>query len=131
TALLAMTLSYAEREEEAIRLFERAMRLNPFPPNWYLNGLGWTYVWAERYEDAIPMFQKVLQRNPDFLPGHEGLATTYSLLGREGEARAEAAEVRRLNPNFSVAHWAKTLPHKNRAELELVLDAQRKAGLPE
>ena len=38
---------------------------------------------------------------------------------------------RRINPKWSVEHIANTLPFKNKADLELVVNAQRKAGLPD
>ncbi len=39
-------------------------------------------------------------RNPNFLPPHLHLLVSYSELGRDAEARAELAELRRLNPNI-------------------------------
>jgi len=50
-------------------------------------------------------------------------------LGREEEARAAAAEVLRLDPKFSVEYFVKTLPLKNKADTERLIDALRKAGL--
>ena len=57
------------------------------------------------------------------------LAATYSLLGREGEARAEASEVLKIDPKFSIEHFEKTVPYKNQADKELIIDALRNAGL--
>jgi len=53
----------------------------------------------------------------------------YIKRGREDEARAEAAEVLRMSPNFSVEAWGQMLPHKDPAVLERGLAALRKAGL--
>jgi hypothetical protein len=52
-----------------------------------------------------------------------------SLLGREEEARAEAAEMLRINPKFSVEKWAKRLTYKNQADADRFISALRKAGL--
>ena len=41
---------------------------------------------------------------------HLGLAATYIALGREKEARAEAAEVLRINPRFTIKGFTKTFP---------------------
>jgi len=60
---------------------------------------------------------------------HIGLAATYSSLGREQEARAEAAEVLRLNPKFSLDDAVKIIPMKNKADLDQFINALRKAGL--
>jgi hypothetical protein len=49
--------------------------------------------------------------------------------GPEKEARAEAAEVLRMNPKFSVDSLAKTIQFKDPSETDKVLNACRKAGL--
>jgi hypothetical protein len=57
------------------------------------------------------------------------LTATYSLLDREEEARAAAAELLRLDPEFSVDRIAKRLPFKDKAYTERYVNALRKAGL--
>ena len=51
------------------------------------------------------------------------------MMGREKEARAEAAEVLRANPKFSLDSLAKILPYKDKSETDKVANALRKAGL--
>ena len=51
------------------------------------------------------------------------------MCGREEEARAAAAEVLRINPNFSCDYYAKKTPYKNQADLDRFIGALRKAGL--
>jgi hypothetical protein len=51
------------------------------------------------------------------------------MMGREKEARAEAAEVLRINPKFSVDSWVKILGYKDQSETDKIVDALRKAGL--
>ncbi len=58
-----------------------------------------------------------------------GLAAVYSMIGREKEARAEAAEVLRINPKFSVDLWAKANPYKDQSVIDSFVEALRKAGL--
>ena len=77
----------------------------------------------------LPPFKKALTRNPDFLPAHAILAAIYSELGREEEARAEAAEVLQISPNFSLEVLRQRLPYKDPADLERFLDGLRKARL--
>jgi hypothetical protein len=50
-------------------------------------------------------------------------------MGREKEARAEAAEVLRINPKFSVDYYAKALPFKDQSVNDRIVAALRKAGL--
>jgi len=128
-AWYAMSLTFAERPEEAIPLFQKAIRLNPFGPAWYFFNLGSALLITGRSEEAVSAFKKALQRSPDNLLAHVLLATTYSMMGREKEARAEAAEVFRINPKFSLDYFAKALPFKDQKVTNNLTDALRKAGL--
>ena len=84
---------------------------------------------AGQCQEAIIEYKKTLQQNPDDLFAHLGLAIAYVSLGRQEAARAEAVEVLRIHPRFSVEHHSNTLPFKNKADTELYIDALRKAGL--
>jgi len=129
-AALAITLYYSERIEEAIMLYRKAIRLNPFPPVWYLWGLGSCYRDLGRYEEAIEEFKKALRLYPDSLPPHLGLAATYSLMGRQQEAHAEAAEILRIDPKFSLNRHAKGfLFFKKQNDADRYMEPLRKAGL--
>ena len=50
------------------------------------------------------------------------------MMGREKEAHAEAAEVLRINPKFSVDS-AKIMPYKDQSVIDNFISALRKAGL--
>jgi adenylate cyclase len=128
-AWYAMSLTFAGRPEEAIPFFQKAIRLNPFGPAWYFFNLGSALLMTERFEEAVSAEKKALQRSPDNLLAHVLLATTYSMMGREQEARAEAAEVLRINPKFTMDYYVKTLPYKDQSLTESLVAACRKAGL--
>ena len=128
-AHLANILNFAGRSEEAIGLVKKAMRLNPLYSVRYSWSLGHAYLMTRQYEKAIAAVQRALKQNPDFLPPHILLAIIYSELGREEEARDEAAEVLRINPNFSLEVWRQWRPYKDQAELERILNGLRRAGL--
>jgi adenylate cyclase len=74
-------------------------------------------------------FKKALLVSPDMFFAHLSLAATYIEMGREKEARSEAAEVLRMNPKFSLDNFAKTLYFKDQSVKEKHVDALRKAGL--
>ena len=128
-AALAFSLYNAGRFEEATALYKKAIRLSPIPPGWYLNGLGSCYRELGRWEEAITEYKKGLHRAPDSMFGHLWLSATYSLMGREKEARTEAEEVLRIDPKFSLEHWAKASLLKNQSDLDRIVGALRKAGL--
>ena len=64
---------------------------------------GRAYVLMGRYEEAIPPLKMNLARYSNLIPSHLFLIACYVELGRNEEARAEAAEVMRINPQFSLA----------------------------
>jgi adenylate cyclase len=131
--LLAQTMAYAGRSEEAITLAKRAIRLSPYYSAWYLFVLGHSYQMAERYEEALAVYKVLLERSQkgELNPGgaHFVLAEVYIELGREEEARTHAAEVLRISPNYSLEIWRKSQFYKDSVHLEHRLDALRKAGL--
>ena len=59
---------------------------------------------------AIPELKKAIEIRPHIYAIHLDLVATYIHLGREEEARAEATEVLRINPKFSLEHFSKTIP---------------------
>ena len=126
---LALILSPAGRAEEAIEVAKKAMRLNPHYPPHYINALGYAYHQAWHDEEAIAILKRYLVYNPNFTGIHLMLTCSYSDLGRYEEARAEAAEVLRLSPNFSTEVWKKNQWTKDPAQLERHINNLRKAGL--
>jgi adenylate cyclase len=128
-AWYGLSLTFAGKPEEAIPLFQKAIRLNPFGPSWYFFNLGNALGNTGRFEEAVSAYKKALQRSPDNLLAHVLLAATYSMMGLEKEARAEAAEVLRINPKFSLDYFVKTLPYKDQSEIDKVVNAMRKTGL--
>jgi TolB-like protein len=125
---LANILNYSFRNEEALPLVKQAIRLNPFFPNMY-NLLGIACRETGRYEEGIAAFKKNFQLAPNFLLAHVNLAALYIYAGREAEARAEAAQVQRIDPNFSLVKYAKIHPWKEGPQRDRLLAALRQAGL--
>jgi tetratricopeptide (TPR) repeat protein len=119
----------AGRPEDGIGILEKGIRLKPRLPAQHFATLGLAYYLTGRQEEALDALQKALTLTPNWLPTHGYLAAIYGELGREEEARAEAAEVLRLSPNSSVEGWRQRLPFKDPAETERFVAALRKAGL--
>lgn len=130
---LGHILNFAGRPTEAIEEVKTAMRLNPKYPFYYLFYLAHAYYLAGQYDEAIKASEKALTRaradKTDPMIAHLHLATSYTELGREEEARAEAAEMLRISPNLSLEVWRQRLPYKDPAVLERLLAALSKAGL--
>jgi len=131
-AHLASVLSHAGRAEEALKVVEQALQLGlslGAPTDWYFYHLVSASYLIGRYEEAMALLKQLLSQYPKHLGGHLTLAAVYSELGQAAEARAEAAGVLRLNPQFSQEVHKQRVPIKDPAILERHLVALRKAGL--
>jgi adenylate cyclase len=126
---LGLVLVQADRAEEAIPLIKKGIRLNPIPPKNYLYHLALAYTHVEQYEEAISVFKNVLQRDPNDFLAHLFLTLNYANSGKEQEARSEAAEVLRINPEFRAERLRTMSASKNRERVERAIDVLRKAGL--
>ncbi len=73
----AEVLNLAGRPEEALKMAEQALRLNPRYPPVYLFALGWAYGLTGRYAEAVATLQEFVSRSPNNLPGHQLLALSY------------------------------------------------------
>jgi TolB-like protein/Tfp pilus assembly protein PilF len=129
SAVLAEVLSRVGRTEEALEAAEQALHLKPLTVDLHLDSVGAAYYLAGKPEEAITPLRQYLSRYPNILGAHLTLAAAYSEVGKEAEARAEAAEVLRLNPEFSLEIHKQRMPIKDPAMLERHLAALREAGL--
>jgi adenylate cyclase len=125
----AASLTLAGRWEEAIPLFQKAIRLNPFGPSSIYRDYGGALRSVGRYEESVLALKKAIQIAPDNITAHVSLAYTYSLMGREREARLEAAEVLRIDPKFSLDYYSRPFLFKDQSAKDKYVDALRKAGL--
>jgi adenylate cyclase len=127
---LGTALSLSGRPQEAVPMLLKSLRLSPIPVHSQVLGvLANSYSMLGQYEEAIATYKRVLQiYGPDHLMAHLGLAATYAWMDREKEARAEGAEVLRIDPKFSVERFIKGLPF-DQSRKDRMADALRKAGL--
>jgi TolB-like protein/class 3 adenylate cyclase len=126
---LGNILKFAGRYEDSIPEFQTAIRLNPIPPNIYLYSLGSSYALTGHLDEAITWCEKAVRREPNSLMARLSMASIYSKAGRDEEARFEAAEVLRINPQFSLEKFAKSLTYKKQEDVARTVSALRKAGL--
>ena len=129
--LLAWIHSHAGDPQEALRVLEKAKRLNPYPNAGTLGVQGLAFFLAGDLDKAIEVQQASLDSNPEITGTHIYLAATFSRSGRLDEAEWEATEILMENPGFSVERWIRTQPYKDPAELDRLREDLLRAGLPE
>jgi TolB-like protein len=123
----ADALVYAGQPKKSVELLERAMRLNPYYPDWYLWYLADAHITLGQHAEVIATVQRM--QNPD--EGRRMLAASFAHLGMLDEARAQAREVMRLHPGFTIGRWRDRPPYRDQAILEQFIEGMRKAGLPD
>ncbi len=89
------------KHEEAVMMAEKAVQLRPGPRT--RQYLGREYVISGQYDAAIWELEQSIKSKPEALVGHIWLAAACSLGGRMKQARASVAEIRHLNPDYSLA----------------------------
>jgi adenylate cyclase len=109
----------------AVEQLEQAGRRDPMAGTWFLRYLGSAYSLKGRHEEAISTFKRAIQKTPKDYLSRLLLTRAYIFAGRPDEAQAEAAEVIRLNPNFSLEKFAKAYNAKDK---DRSIDAYRQAG---
>jgi adenylate cyclase len=125
---LANTLIFSGQPAEAIDLAKKAMRLDPLHKDKYLVEFGFAYSVMGRYTEAISILKKSLAAYPNNIGGRLILVFAYTQVGQTADARAEAAEVLRLSPQFSSTDRGGPRI-KDKALRERYLAAWHKAGL--
>jgi adenylate cyclase len=120
----------AGQPEEAVRSFERAIRMSPVDPALHLPfiGIGLAFIELGRFDEAIVAGKKALRRNPSFPVAYRCLASAFAHLGRDAEAREAAARLLELDPTFTISAW---IARGGQSNAKLQIEGLRKAGLPE
>jgi adenylate cyclase len=128
----ATTLTRAGEHTRAIQVVETHMRYDPFyRPSASFN-LGFARYMLKQYSEALPLLREFASRAPNVSQGHIFLAASLAQLGQLDEAQAEAAEVLRIDPKYTIDGTQRRLAlYKRPEDAEHLFDGLRKAGLPE
>jgi adenylate cyclase len=106
---LADALNVSGKPEQAVRAVERAIRLDPAQRDFYAYDIGLAYLEMERYQEAITVFERVVATSPNYLYAHLDLVIANEELGRDKDARAEAAVVMQISPQLVLPPPEKSL----------------------
>jgi adenylate cyclase len=126
------TLVRAGEPAKAIQVLEAHMRYDPFYVPSVPAQLGMARYFLKEYSEALPPLREVTSRIPNVSQSHIWLAANLAQLGQLDEARAEAAEVLRIDPKYTIDGTQRRLAlFKRPGDAEHLFDGLRKAGLPE
>jgi adenylate cyclase len=105
-AFAAFVFANAGLGPEAVVQIERAMRLCPMFPPFYMGHLGLAYRTAGRIRDSIAAFEKYERLNAG--RGATDLVILHGQLGEKDKARAWADRLLSVFPEFNLRAWRET-----------------------
>jgi len=131
-AQLGNILNWSGKPEEGRLNIEKAMRLNPHYPYYYLFYLGQSHYLLGDNDRAIELMKRVVTRAPYFLPVRRHLAVLYTEKGMTKEAKKQTAEVLRIFPGASIQDERARCFYRWEPKLmKRFFTGLRKSGMPE
>jgi tetratricopeptide (TPR) repeat protein len=117
----------------AIEHTARAMRLSPLDPLMFYmhHTIGLAHFLAGRYGEAWPLAERASRERPNFMASLRLSAASNALAGRMDEARAFVARARQLDPEMRISNLKDRIGPFRPDDFNHLIDALRKAGLPE
>jgi TolB-like protein len=126
---LAIVLMFSGMPAEALAAMETALRLNPKPPPGVNGYYGAVLFMNHQYDKAIAPLLKAGEAS--FL-AREYLAMTYAQLDQLVDAKVWVGALLKEIPSTSLSYYRVYYEHHKREEDRIhLLDALRKAGVPE
>lgn len=124
--------NYADRPEQALEKFERALRLSPLDPMNFNNyvGMGSANEILENYDKAASFYLRAIDERPHAIWIYRNLASSLSGAGRMEEAKKAYSEVMRNYPDLTIAKFRQAMVFSPSA-LDRMAENLRKLGLPE
>jgi len=126
-----LALSYCGRWQEAHEAAQRAIRLSPRDPSSaiYYGVAAYAQFVGRNYQQAIALAREAIRQRGDLTGAYRVLTVAAGMSGQTEVATAALQELRRAQPNISLAWIADQLPWKLDADREHYLEAFRRAGL--
>jgi tetratricopeptide (TPR) repeat protein len=131
---IAYALIYAGRPKEALGFVEKAMRLDPHYPAYYLFVLGLAHFVLDQYEEAATLFERALKLNPENYVPLIPLSAASARLGRKQEAAATIEKLQKALPvivTISLVEDLTLCSYKDHADQNRLLAGLRMAGMLE
>jgi TolB-like protein/cytochrome c-type biogenesis protein CcmH/NrfG len=126
-----LALSYCGRWEEADAAARRALRLSPRDPfsAVYYGIAAYAQFVGRNYDEAMRLSREGIRQRGDFVGAHRVLTAAAAMAGQDDVAKVALQELRRAQPNISLAWIASQMPIKREADREHYVEAFRRAGL--
>jgi hypothetical protein len=109
----------------------RALRLSPRDPfaAVFCGIAAYAQFVGRNYSEAIRLAREGIRQRGDFVGAHRVLTAAAAMAGLEEVAAGALAELRRAQPNISLAWIASEMPIMRDADCEHYVEGFRRAGL--
>jgi len=126
-----LALAYCGRWEGADQAARRALRMSPRDPfaAIYMGIAAYAQFVGVNYREAIRLAREAIRQRGDFVGAHRVLTAAAGMAGQSELAAGALQELRRTQPNISIAWIASEMPIMQGSELEHYLEGFRRAGL--
>ena len=110
---------------------QRALRLSPRDPfSAVYNGIAaYAQFIGRDYTKAMQLAREAIRQRADFVGAHRVLTAAAAMAGEAELAANALQELRRAQPNISLAWLLTQMPIKETAEMQHYVEAFRRAGL--
>lgn len=127
----ANVLHYCGEHDEAIRHINLAMRFQPLHPPFFKNILSSAYLAKNELASAISTAKQTIELAPADILARVILTSAYVRSDRQDLAKEIVAEIKNLDPSFSVTRFADTQYYRSAEFIEQFTAELRSAGLPD
>ena len=126
-----LALSYCGRWQQANEAARRAIRLSPRDPfsAVYYGIAAYAQFLGRNYDEATRLAREAIRQRADFVGAHRVLTAAAGMTGQIDVAKIALQELRRAQPNISLAWIATEMPIKEDADRKHYSEAFRRAGL--
>jgi len=126
-----LALSYCGRWQEGDLAARRASRLNPRGPfsAIYSGVAAYSQYAGQNYDEAMRLAREAIRQRNDFVGGYRVLTAAAGMLGKREIAKAALLELRRVQPNVSIAWITEQMPFKRDVDRTHYLEGFRRAGM--
>jgi TolB-like protein/Tfp pilus assembly protein PilF len=127
----ALALSYFGRWQDSYEAAQRAIRLSPRDPSMaiYYGIAAYAQFVGRNYPEAIALSREAIRQRGDLTGAYRVLTVAAGMAGQTEVSAAALRELRRTQPNISLAWIANQLPWKLDSDREHYLEGFRRAGL--
>ena len=127
----ALALSYCGQVEPALEAAKRALRLSPRDPfaAIFYGIASYAKFVGRDYEEAMRLARAAIRQRGDFVGAHRVLTAAAAMAGEIAAAKDALQELRRAQPNISLAWIASEMPISSDDERAHYVEAFHRAGL--